>query len=49
MAIPFSDKFKLPTTTTYDGTKDPLELLEYFNSWIDLYAYKDVAYLDRQC
>lgn len=43
MEIFLFNKFMLPNIGIYDDTKDSLEHLKKFKSWIDLYAYIDMV------
>ena len=36
MEVEIPKKFKMPTMTTYDGSKDPLEHVDTFRTWMEL-------------
>ena len=41
MEVDLPAKFKMPTMPTYDGSKDPVEHVDTFRTWMELQGVRD--------
>ena len=41
MEVELPTKFKMPTMATYDGSKDPVEHVDTFRTWMELQGVQD--------